>query len=578
MLRHRDEHVRCLSRWFNITLVNYDCDYERLCEKVNPELALFETGVNTRGCHRLKIRNVRGVDVIPKIALLNADGWSETRSAILADSDTWGIDVLFSISVTAAEHTPIISDRLFVWPNCVEPGVFRDYGLSKTMPILITGSQHSHYPWRQAVCSRLVKHFSSLVCPHGGYESCAATRQMLYGEPYARVINAAFFVPACGSVANEVVRKHFEIPACKTCLIAEDSPGLRAAGFVDMKNCVFADENDVVEKVAHLLAHKDEMAAICEAGHELVMTRHTAAHRDQIYRWFKLHRELKQGERVIQKGPFDPLSIAGPESNARNAHVVSNGRHLRLLHEGDEAFAAGNYAAAERSYSACLSYLPVLPEAKVKLTLCDLHLGKPRMALRSIIDPIRYILSYYGAQDPDPVEWAYLIIALLCSGRLREAERRANQFPELHHPELDRVRSAVDALCRGALFEERSALDFRASVHVLPNRSTDEWVLSICAMLEACRQTGLAKRLDATRFSSTAPNVRSLPRSQALDWISAIPALVLRRRPTLRYFDNPLLAEAIARRLARLFDAARRAVASLWDRWPDSNREPRSSS
>jgi hypothetical protein len=560
MGRHKDEHVRCLRQWFDVTIISHDCDYERVCEGVAADMALFETGVNLCDCERLRIRNVRNVNRIPKLALLNADGWCETRAGILSDIDEWGIDTLFSIAVTAAEHTPSIADRLFVWPNFVEPNLFRDYGDPKIVPILITGSQDPQYPWRKRVYGTLVKQFPTLVCPHGGYSTRAATHHMLHGEPYARAISASCFAPACGTVAKEVVRKHFEIPACKTCLITENSPGLRAAGFVDMKNCIFADEHDVADKVGHLLEHRNELEAICVAGSDLIKARHTAVQRDQIYRWYVLHRDLKPGERIVQTGPFDPPVVVSPWSGARSHHVLSNGHHLRLLRDGDAAFVAGDYAAAEKALTECLRYMPMLPEAKFKLALCSLRRGAPRTALRRIIGPIRYTLSSYRAVDPDPVEWAYLIIALLCGGRLREAQRRANQFPELRHPELERARVAVHVLRTGACFEEPLTASSRMSIHTLAKRSADEWVRDICNMLEACNRPVFAKRLEAGRFDSGGLDSRGPGWSRAVTRILLLPAVAFRTRATLRRLDNPLLGEAIWMRGSELYRLVRRAI------------------
>ena len=93
---------------------------------------------------------------------------------------------------------------------------------------------------------------------------------MIFGADYARLINSSVFVPTCGTIANEVVRKHFEIPGCRTCLVTEKTPGLVAAGFSDMENCVFADEHDVLDKINHLFSNPDIIQSIADQGHSLV--------------------------------------------------------------------------------------------------------------------------------------------------------------------------------------------------------------------------------------------------------------------------------------------------------------------
>ena len=256
LLIHAREHVRCLSEFFDVTVISRDCDYREMCETHEPDLALFESGVNHPTCRRLTITNVRTCSTVPKLGLHNADGFCNARGGFLSDMDHWGIQSFFTISTTTAEHTPEIADQLFVWPNAVNPDVYHDYGQWKSIPVLFTGNANALYPWRRKVLRRVAELFPSLVCPHPGYMPRGRRSQALVGEPYARTINASMIAPACGTVAKEVVRKHFEIPACRCCLLTECSPGLEAAGFVDMQNCIFADERNVVDKLNYLFDHR----------------------------------------------------------------------------------------------------------------------------------------------------------------------------------------------------------------------------------------------------------------------------------------------------------------------------------
>src|SRR5690242_12682436 len=92
LLMHHAEHVSCLSNFFKVVVINEDVDYQQACELHSPDLALFETGWNLLGYKRPKIRNVHSCSHVPKVALINADAWSETRSGALSDMDQWGIE------------------------------------------------------------------------------------------------------------------------------------------------------------------------------------------------------------------------------------------------------------------------------------------------------------------------------------------------------------------------------------------------------------------------------------------------------------------------------------------------------
>ena len=128
-----------------------------------PELALFESGVYVG---KRKITNTSACPEIPKIGLCNSDAYCVTRNVFLSDMDQWGIETFFTISMSMAEYTPEIAGDLFVWPNFVDAGLYRDYGESKIIPVLITGSHASHYPWRNRISRIMTQFYPALSTPH----------------------------------------------------------------------------------------------------------------------------------------------------------------------------------------------------------------------------------------------------------------------------------------------------------------------------------------------------------------------------------------------------------------------------
>lgn len=495
-LIHKQEHVSCLSQFFDVTVINQDCDYQQICEEHEPELALFESGLEAQNIHKLSIKNVNTCHEVKKAAFLNADCCSENRTGILSDLEHWGIETCFSISVPAAENIPEIAQNLFIWPNFIDAEIYRDYSEPKIVSVFLSGSQSSRYPWRRKVYKLISEHYPSLVCPHAGYSGRSGASQMMHGERYARTINASWIAPACGSVTKEIVRKHFEIPGCKTCLVTEQSPGLAAAGFIDMENCILADENNVLDKLAYLFENPDKLDQIIEAGYRLVHINHTIKQRDQVLQWFRLNKGLKPHQKIVQLNPFEPLTIIDKTSKVENLHVISNGLHLMLLRQGDSLFHAGKYEEAERLYLKCLNYLSELPEAKLKAGLCNLYKGSPKTALSWLVQPIKNSLVRYKAIDPDPVEWAYFIICLACMGKLNDAIKRAHQFSWLRHPELELARWAIAMLEKKGnvppLLQDHD-LQHRYSIHQLPRRSLNEWIEQLCIMLTICRQPASAQ-------------------------------------------------------------------------------------
>jgi hypothetical protein len=498
LLTHAQEHIRCLAASFDVTVIREDCDYQQVCDTYKPDITLFESGVNHPTCERLQILNARSHSGIPKIGLQHGDAFCDARAGFLSDMDHWGIETFFSISTTAAEHTPEIADQLFIWPVFVDDEICHDYGAWKSIPVFVSGNSNELYPWRRKILKIVPEHYPSLIWPHPGYQPRSVPARMLVGEDYARTINASWFVPTCGTVAKEFVRKHLEIPASKSCLLTERSPALEAAGFADMKNCVFVDEQDVLEKIGYLFQHEDELRAITDAGYQLVHSRHTLKHRDQIFQWYRLHRQLKAGEKIVQPGPFEPLAAVPASAHTRNTHVAGGGLHLSLLRQGDEKLWEGKYDEAERLYVQCMNIMRWMPEPRLRMALCSLYKGEAKKALSWIDVPIHFILCVYKAADPDPVEWAYFIVALLCLGKVDEAVKRSEQFPWLRHPELDRARCVARAIKTGR-FASPAESDFesrrRHSIHRMPERDLANWTGQICIMLRACGRPEIAATL-----------------------------------------------------------------------------------
>jgi len=498
LLAHKREHVKCLSQFFDVVVVDHDSDHDQICDVHQPDLTLFEGGVPFPSCRRPKVSNAHAHASIPKLGLLNSDAFCCGRAGFLSDMDHLGITTYFAIATAAAENTPAISDSLFIWPNSVDPDLYRDYGLWKSIPVLFAGNSTALYPWRQRMTRLLSKNYPSLICNHPGYAPQKKQQQIRVGEDYARMLNASLFVPSCGTMAKEVVRKHFEIPACRSCLIAEPSSALEAAGFIDMVNCVFADEHDVLDKLSFLFNNQEALDAIVQAGFQLVHRSHTIKQRNQILQWYELNEAAQPHQRIVQPGPFEPLRLVDASSRSNASSFVPGGLHLRLLQQGDQLLGQHNYEAAERLYLKCAQYIPWMPEPKLRLALCDLHKGNARRALSWISEPIQFTLSEYRAADPDPVEWAYFIIATICSGDVAEAVRCASQFPWLRHEELNRARRAVTILSGRNIVlpaDDGQPRELRRSIHQLPQRNDQAWLMSLCDMLTACHRNELAERL-----------------------------------------------------------------------------------
>ncbi|WFE30196.1 glycosyltransferase [Solwaraspora sp. WMMD791] len=532
---HLREQVDCLAQFFDVTVVTDECDYGEICERFQPDLTLFESGAYAG---KRRITGTSAHPQVPKLGFIHSDAYCLSRAASLSDMAQWGVESFVSISVAMAEYTPDIADDMFVWPNFVDPGLYRDYGESKIVPVFFAGSQAIHYPWRNRINRTVAAAYPSLTTPHGGWFSNRKSARMIFGERYARMLNAAQVVPTCGTIAKEVVRKHFEIPAARSCLLTERAASVEAAGFVDMVNCVVADENDVLDKLDHLFEHPEELARITDAGHQLVHSRHTAAQRDEILQWYTLRRALRPGQRIVQRRPFAPLEIA--DAGTTVAPLVSGGLDRVLLAQGDEAVRQGRYADAENLYRRCLNY-HFMPEPVLRLAVCALEQGRPTTAMDWLNQTIEGTLLTHRAAEPDPVEWAYLVRALLCAGRVADGANRARQYPGLRHPELDRTRVVVSLLAGSPV--EVHEQPVRRSVHLLPEPPLPAWITGFVTMLDRAGQVRLAVRLQ--EYAATAGRFEPSVTSTVAGPVGPVTV----GRPTEMLAKGRLLGRKVQRRL-----------------------------
>jgi hypothetical protein len=500
---YADNVVKALAEFFHVSVIQEDCDYSEVCEKYRPDMTLFDGAVEVKPSH-YQIRNTSAFPDIPKVGLMRVDAFTGARALFFSEMDRLGIDTIFAWDTSMGEYTPEIAGRLFYWPACIDTTLFRDYGESKIIPLLFQGADDRPYrehQWRVAIRKLASKYYPSLIVPHYALPSDRPVYSV-YGEHYARLLNASMVVPTAGSMSRTLVFKHLEIPASKACLVTERTAVIEAFGFRDMENCVFADEHDVLDKLDYLFNNPETMARIATNGYELIRSRHTAKERPQIYQWLQLHKSRAPGQRIVQRGLFSDLELVDEESGVHNSDVIDGRCEDRvLLRMGDEAVVAGEYHKAEELYTRALEYVPWMAEPQLRLALCALYRGDSRSALGVLGDLVDYTIGLYRVRDPDPVAWAYFLIAMLCRGEIDAVKKYSLLFPWLRHTEIDRARWVISVLTCDWDTLTRTERDMRApakhrpSIHALPPCDLEEYVNRVCSMLRSCKQRRLSKAL-----------------------------------------------------------------------------------
>jgi hypothetical protein len=545
LVKHKDEHIKCLSEFFEVVTVSGECDIGQLCDLHAPDILAFELGLQIASARRPAVRNSAANPAIPRIGILNADAWGGTRGLILSEIARLDVDAVFSICATALEHFPGLRDKLFFWPNFIDPDVFNGGAAEKLVALAIAGNRDQDYPWRRAVYPALERNYPSIVCPHHGYVSRMRSNQVLLGRDYAKLIAAAWIAPTCGSVAMDLVRKHLEIPACGTLLLTERSPVLEAAGFRDLENCLFAASDDVLDKVGFVFDQQERLSRMIAAGRRLVLDKHTYRQRNQILQWYELNTTRKSGEVIVQDAPFSGLALQGSSDRPPLRFPGSDGLHLQLIRKGNEQYGQGRFEDAAGLYLQSLALARGMAEPKLMLAACDLRCGRVGDALQKVVALNRDTLGKYEDVMPDPVEWAYLVACYLCIGDLESARMRAAQYPTMNHCLINGIRQALGigkedgnrAAMRG-----RSGSSLSLSVHTFLVEDFTRWKSELGFAMASCGHSGLYSSLFETTVQATLPyhgRRSGKVLSQLLTLINSI------QKKPLRGFDNPFVFERL---------------------------------
>jgi hypothetical protein len=297
---------RLLDQDFEVISVEGDCNLSDEVEKHRPDAILFHPGTGSNKQKEVTIARADSYREIPRMGYMDQD---LINPAYIPPMNRWGVDQIFTRN-RASVLPPAFSKDSFHLPSWIDASIYRDYGESKTYPIVLAGAgwllTDPSVPWRHAIFAQLVMRFPIFHVPAAQNRK---SPDVFVGADYARLLNRSLCAPRCGSVNQFLTSELLEIPASRCCLITQESEELKAAGFIDTVNCIFADEKSVVQKLQMLLDEPARLQAITDAGYELVHRRHTKNQRRMLIEWFRLWRSRVPGQQIIQANPLDSLQL-----------------------------------------------------------------------------------------------------------------------------------------------------------------------------------------------------------------------------------------------------------------------------
>lgn len=490
---NQDEWVETLSRLADVTVIDTSFDLEKACMAVKPDFIIYESPLFQ--AQDLSIDNPTAHPQIPRIGFMMQDPFSPVRIEFLRMVKRLDIRRIFThLPEALLRQSPELRACVFSVSLLFDDTIFRDYGLTKDIPISVFGGflLPEIYPWRYDTTRLLLEHFPVLVYAHPGYQDPVPRHKFpVTGQDYARLLNRSYFALADTTRVDYVVRKHLEIPASGCVLVAPPSSALNAYGFVDGVNCLLGHGQDLAEKIAQVSDNPSLYAAIKQKGFDLV---HQNFRRDQwrgILDFYETLRGLQSGEQVQQQGFYGPF-IAVVDDNPNQPAIAAptdDSAISQLLQKWEQAIHSGAPTDA-----AIPDWLAHMDEPFVLIAVLLLLKGEMAQARALLLAPqqMRIQKTGFAAYDPEEIAWLSLIAALTGDAELGSVTQR--ESASMQHLGLRRMRWLGLVLAGQAslatppddILQRRG--DDRLSIHWTGQWPLPTWLGVVKRILRACGQ------------------------------------------------------------------------------------------
>jgi spore maturation protein CgeB len=192
-----------------------------------------------------------------------------------------GIKYIFSYYRDAfIRFYPEFKEKLIWLPHHVNPSLYKDYGLQKTINMLLMGAVSPKiYPLRSKILHTMKNKQGFVYHTHPGYRKFSKKEisNLFVYENYAREINRAKMFFTCDSVYHYPISKYYQVLACKTLLLAPSSQEVMDLGFISGEHFVEINSSNFEEKANYYSRNETELNRIADNGFKMVSEKHTTA-------------------------------------------------------------------------------------------------------------------------------------------------------------------------------------------------------------------------------------------------------------------------------------------------------------
>jgi len=414
-------------------------DFQEIVNRYVPDLIVFKSGIELTN-HDISIINIPEDSDIPRIAYCSHDIHSPARHPFFQWCDKeLNVDAIFCDYLAGIEDSYGNSfSPIYMMPRYRNRLRCQDYGELKTVSLAMLGhgfiSCIKRYPWRRQAYLKLSPRFPVVTSPRPrqGVHS-------LIGENYGRMLNRSLMAFGCGGIHDAPLLKLFEIPSCRTCLVCPPSKILKLYGFEDMKNCVMAEEGEILYKVTYLMEHRDKLEEITDAGYHHMQGEVFDHDFVAIAQWYNLWRQKRDDEVIVQHSLLGPLGLAPKGSNVLSSSFPHS-PIIYVLHNALNLVYSGKITEAVPTFRRALEAVPYFPEANFGFGLIGLKQGSVQDVYNLFLQTIQFCAQSGFTTMQDPIIWAYFLIAAANMGLLSEALQVDAHMAHLRHPCLEASR------------------------------------------------------------------------------------------------------------------------------------------
>jgi hypothetical protein len=444
---HSKREQRTFKRFFDVVrLTDAERDFAEDVAEHRPDLVIF-IGSPERKVVLPRVHNAHLFPEIPRVGLQTCDVFSPFWWANEMRFRRLGVEAVFSSHFVPGvdPRRPNDPDHFYV-PRVLTEGLFRDYGEEKRYHVGFLGTgfwqPQELYAWRYRMTQTLGGRFVSVGT--GRPDVLFEDDELIpYGENYARLINRCWFALSCSTAIRRPVEKCLQIPASMSCLVTDQNTLLEEHGFEDMKNCVVAEGDEVLEKLRALLKDKGALREIMEAGHSLVHENYIGGQARTMRNWFDCRSGLKPGDRIVQTGvmTFEVVPEGGEPSRVLRADANPSLKHLP---EAFAALLAGQYEEAEAYFVESLKLQRLHTPANVGYAICRLMKQDLTGAFHNLRANYFWLESMgrdWAQHDPALVSYTALICLL--ANEPKTLRSILNRAARLQHPVLNAFRLVV---------------------------------------------------------------------------------------------------------------------------------------